>query len=57
MNAASALRRPLGWPGTGVRMSAARLAIGLVALALAVRLIGLNARPLWLDEAYSAWFS
>ena len=57
MNAASALRRPLGWPGTGVRMSAARLAIGVVALALAVRLVGLNARPLWLDEAYSAWFS
>jgi hypothetical protein len=57
MNAASALRRPLGWPGTRVRISAARLAISVVALALAVRLIGLNARPLWLDEAYSAWFS
>lgn len=34
-----------------------RLALGLTLLALTVRLIGLTARPLWLDEAYSAWFS
>jgi uncharacterized membrane protein len=26
-------------------------------LALGVRLVGLSMRPLWLDEAYSAWFS
>jgi uncharacterized membrane protein len=26
-------------------------------LALALRMLGLNTRPLWLDEAYSAWFS
>jgi uncharacterized membrane protein len=29
----------------------------MMALAVGVRMIGLNARPLWLDEAYSAWFS
>lgn len=34
-----------------------RLVAGLTALALAVRLIDLGARPLWLDEAFSAWFS
>ena len=57
MNNASALRRPLGWPGTAVRVSPAGLAIAVVVLALAVRLTGLSARPLWLDEAYSAWFA
>ena len=32
--------------------------IGLVSLgALAIRAIGLGIRPLWLDEAYSWWFS
>ncbi len=35
-----------------------RLAVGLVAAAaLLLRLHGLGALPLWLDEAYSAWFS
>ena len=29
----------------------------LTALALVVRVVGLASRPLWLDEAYSAWFS
>lgn len=40
-----------------VRLTPLRLAGGLMLLALALRLIGLSARPLWLDEAYSAWFS
>jgi 4-amino-4-deoxy-L-arabinose transferase-like glycosyltransferase len=31
--------------------------VGLALVALAVRLIGLDLRPLWLDEAYSAWFA
>ncbi|QIL01643.1 hypothetical protein G7078_01780 [Sphingomonas sinipercae] len=39
------------------RPSAAWLVVALTALALAVRLAGLDLRPLWLDEAYSAWFS
>lgn len=47
---APALR--LGW-----RVTPLRLAILLVLLAVAVRLVGIGMRPLWLDEAYSAWFS
>ena len=34
-----------------------RLAAALTFLALALRLINLDGRPLWLDEAFSAWFS
>lgn len=34
-----------------------RLAVVLSLLALALRLIQLGSRPLWLDEAFSAWFS
>jgi hypothetical protein len=57
MDAATALptatpRRRLDW-----RVTAVQLTIGLTALALALRLVGLGIRPLWLDEAYSAWFS
>ena len=37
--------------------SRAQLTIGLVILAVAARMIGLSERPLWLDEAYSAWFA
>jgi len=33
------------------------IVIFFVVAALTVRLIGLDMRPLWLDEAYSAWFS
>src|SRR3569833_2947006 len=39
------------------RPSVLQLTIGLALLALAVRLIDIGVRPLWLDEAYSAWFS
>jgi len=39
------------------RITPLRLAVGLTLLALAVRLIGLTSRTLWLDEAFSAWFS
>ena len=56
MDAASSLSGPtahrLEW-----RPTARQLTIGLIVLALAVRVIDLGARPLWLDEAYSAWFS
>jgi hypothetical protein len=39
------------------RITPLRLGVALVLLALTVRAIGLGLRPLWLDEAYSAWFS
>ena len=39
------------------RVTPLKLGIGLTCLALALRLIDLGTRPLWLDEAYSAWFS
>src|SRR5437899_10148581 len=37
----------------GIRVNGMHLVIGLVVLALAVRMIGLGLRPYWLDEAYS----
>jgi uncharacterized membrane protein len=57
MDAASvpALRLPslrLGW-----RLTPLRLAVALTVFALAVRAIGIGIRPMWLDEAFSAWFS
>src|SRR6476661_7644029 len=39
------------------RVSPAQAMLGLVVLALLIRAVHLSARPLWLDEAYSAWFS
>ena len=39
------------------RIGPARLVAAILVVALAVRAIGLGMRPLWLDEAYSAWFS
>ena len=39
------------------RVSPFRLGLALVVLALAVRAIGLGLRPMWLDEAFSDWFS
>jgi hypothetical protein len=38
-------------------MSPLALAVAIALAALAVRCIGLQLRPLWLDEAYTAWFS
>lgn len=40
-----------------VRVTPLRLAVCLTVLALALRLINISGRPLWLDEAFSAWFS
>lgn len=40
-----------------LRVTPLSLAILLTLTALAVRLTGISMRPLWLDEAYSAWFS
>ena len=57
MDAASALITPergfrLNW-----RVTPFRLAAGLTLLALALRLTNLGGRALWLDEAFSQWFS
>jgi uncharacterized membrane protein len=41
----------------GARLTPMRLAGALVVLALALRLFNLGGRNLWLDEAFSAWFS
>jgi len=57
MEIASAARSPEARAEFAPRLTAVRLAVGLVLLALAVRWVGLGARPLWLDEAYSAWFA
>src|SRR5438046_9525518 len=39
------------------RITPVQTGFAFVLLAFGVRAIGLGARPLWLDEAYSAWFS
>lgn len=56
MDAASSISGPtalrLQWRPTMLQLTAA-----LTLMALAVQVIDLGARPLWLDEAYSAWFS
>lgn len=57
MNAESALTVPSAAARLGLRVTPLRLAVALTLLAIGVRLIGITARPLWLDEAYSAWFS
>ena len=57
MDAASTLEAPASALRLPIRVTPLRIALVLSALALAVRLIDLNGRPLWLDEAYSAWFS
>jgi hypothetical protein len=57
MDRASALRAPARDLGLRLRLTPVRLAVVLTLFALVLRLIGLGMRPLWLDEAYSAWFS
>jgi predicted membrane-bound mannosyltransferase len=39
------------------RVTPVQAGIVFALLALGVRAIGIGSRPLWLDEAYSAWFS
>ncbi len=39
------------------RITPVHAAVGFAILALVVRAAGLTSRPLWLDEAYSWWFS
>jgi uncharacterized membrane protein len=57
MDAAAAQHAPLAGARLHWRVTPLRLGIALTLSALAVRLIGIGMRPLWLDEAYSAWFS
>ena len=57
MDALAAPRAPFAGIRPNWRVTPLRLAVGLTLLALGVRLIGLGMRPMWLDEAYSAWFS
>ncbi|MGN6847952.1 MAG: glycosyltransferase family 39 protein [Sphingomicrobium sp.] len=57
MDAAAASRAPIGAFRVDWRVTPLRLAALLTLAAIGVRLIGIGMRPLWLDEAYSAWFS
>lgn len=50
-------RAPIAGVRIGWRVTPLRLAAALTIAAVGVRLIGIGMRPLWLDEAYSAWFS
>jgi mannosyltransferase len=57
MDAVSSLEAPQAGIRLRWRVTPVGLTVGLMLLALALRLIDITARPLWLDEAYSAWFS
>ena len=57
MDGVAASRASIAGVRIGWRISPLGLAASLTFVALAVRLIGIGMRPLWLDEAYSAWFS
>jgi mannosyltransferase len=57
MDAASSLRAPLAGIRLNVRITPLRLVAAITLLALVVRATNLASRPLWLDEAFSAWFS
>lgn len=57
MDAASTLPSPVAASRYVWRITPLRLAATLTLVALGLRLIDLGTRPLWLDEAFSAWFS
>jgi hypothetical protein len=57
MDSAPALRAQAPAVRLKLRLTPVRVAAALTLFALALRLIGVGSRPLWLDEAYSAWFS
>ena len=57
MDAVSSIRAPRVGIRVDWRITPLRLAASLISLAIALRLINLGSRPLWLDEAFSAWFS
>lgn len=57
MDAASLLDAPVQTIRPRLRPTPLRLAIAITFAGLLLRLLDLGARPLWLDEAFSAWFS
>ena len=57
MDTASSLSAPAARLRLNLRITPWRLTAALVLLALAIRITGLTTRPLWLDEAFSAWFA
>ena len=57
MDAATSLSAPEDGLRLRWRLTPLRLVGLLTMLALVLRLIGIELRPLWLDEGYSAWFS
>ena len=57
MDAASSLSAPAARLRFNWRITPWRLTAAVMLLALAVRATGLTARPLWLDETFSAWFA
>lgn len=57
MDTASSLTAAPVRIGLNWRITPLRLAAALMVLALSVRVTHLGFRPLWLDEAFSAWFS
>lgn len=57
MDAATSLNTAKRSSGSGWRVTPFQLAAGLTLLALGLRLTNLGGRPLWLDEAFSQWFS
>ena len=57
MDVATSVRSPIARIRPDLRITPHRLVWVMTVFALALRLINLGARPLWLDEAYSAWFS
>ena len=57
MDAVSSITLTAPTKSDGVRFSTWQVAAALTLLALGLRMLGAIGRPLWLDEAYSAWFS
>ena len=57
MDAATSLSPPTAGTRLTIRITPIRLAVGLTLLALALRLTNIDGRALWLDEAFSEWFS
>jgi uncharacterized membrane protein len=57
MDAVTSLRPAAAGLRLKWRVTPLRLLLALTLAALGVRLIGIALRPLWLDEAYSAWFA
>jgi mannosyltransferase len=57
MNSVSALEAEPPRIRLAARITPLGLCVAMMLLAFAVRALALDARPLWLDEAFSAWFS